>query len=158
MEVVMKNLSSYFTGLLYVSYYAYNALALEGYLSMSHKFYGLSIIISLPIMQAEVTTNDAATAASAPSKENTHRLTEARRFATAQYDKIRRATSAQVAQVRQYTQDARAQLHTQWDSTCTKARDAHKAGEEYVKQNPTTSVLTALGVGLLLGLLLGSRR
>ena len=39
-----------------------------------------------------------------------------------------------------------------------KATDLHAAGEEYVKANPTGSVLGALGVGIILGLLLGSGR
>ncbi len=93
-----------------------------------------------------------------PSSSNNHRLSEARRFAAEKYDKIRRVTSAQVAHVRQYTHDARAQLHNQWDTTCTKARDAHKIGEDYVKENPNSSVLIALGFGFLLGLLFGFRR
>ncbi len=67
-------------------------------------------------------------------------------------------TSAQVKHVRRYTQDARAQLHDQWGTTCSKARDAHKVGEDYVKENPTSSVFIALGFGFLLGLLFGLRR
>ncbi len=109
-------------------------------------------------MESEVTTNAAPAASPESTKGNSHRLSEARRFAAAQYDKIRRVTTSQVAHVRQYTKDARNQLNNQWDTTCTKARDVHKAGEEYVKENPTTSILTALGVGILLGVLFGSRR
>lgn len=33
-----------------------------------------------------------------------------------------------------------------------KAREAHADAEEYVRQNPTKSILTALGVGFLIGL------
>ncbi|NWK56741.1 DUF883 family protein [Verrucomicrobiaceae bacterium N1E253] len=33
-----------------------------------------------------------------------------------------------------------------------KAREAHADAEEYIRQNPTKSVLTALGVGFLIGL------
>ena len=42
--------------------------------------------------------------------------------------------------------------------TCDKARELHKAGEAYVKENPTSTVMGALGVGVILGLLLGGRR
>ena len=94
----------------------------------------------------------------APSSDTQKRLSAAREFASEQYEKLRRATADQVENVRRYTQDARRQLHEGWDATRNKAKDLHHAGEEYVKANPTTSVLGALGVGLVLGLLLGSRR
>jgi len=35
-----------------------------------------------------------------------------------------------------------------------KAREAHESAEEYIRQNPTKSVLTALGVGFVLGLII----
>ena len=94
----------------------------------------------------------------APSNDTQNRLSAAREFASEQYEKLRRVTADQLENVRRYTQDARRQLNEGWDVTRTKAKDLHHAGEEYVKANPTTSVLGALGVGLVLGLLLGSRR
>ena len=105
----------------------------------------------------------------APTSDSQNRLSAAREFACEQYAKLRRVTADQVENVRQYTRDARRQLNEGWDATRAKAieswdvtrekaKDLHKAGEEYVKANPTTSVLGALGVGLLLGLLLGSGR
>ena len=93
-----------------------------------------------------------------PSQDSQDRLKAAREFACAQYEKLRRAAASQVENVRQYTQDARRQLNEGWDVTRAKAKDLHKAGEDYVKANPTTSVLYALGAGLLLGLLLGGSR
>ena len=53
---------------------------------------------------------------------------------------------------------ARVQMNEGWDKTCSAAKEYHKAGEAYVKENPTGSVLGALGIGVLVGLLLGSRR
>lgn len=105
----------------------------------------------------------------APTSDSQNRLSAAREFACEQYEKLRRATADQVENVRQYTKEARRQLNEGWDVTRakakegwdvtrTKAKDLHKAGEEYVKENPTTSVLGALGVGMLLGLLLGCGR
>ena len=38
-----------------------------------------------------------------------------------------------------------------------KAKKFHEAGEEYVKEKPTQSVLIAMGVGLLIGLLIRRR-
>lgn len=93
-----------------------------------------------------------------PSQDSQNRLSAAREYACEQYEKLRRAASGQMENVRQYTQDARRQLNEGWDVTRAKAKDLHKAGEDYVKANPTSSVLYALGAGLLLGLLLGGSR
>ena len=94
----------------------------------------------------------------APSPDTKNRLEAAREFAVEQYEKIRRAAAAQFETVRKYTKEARAKINDGWDVTCSKAKELHKAGEEYVKANPTTSVLGALGLGVLVGLLLGSSR
>ncbi|MCH5284277.1 MAG: DUF883 family protein [Akkermansiaceae bacterium] len=96
--------------------------------------------------------------APAPTCDTQNRLKAARDFAREQYEKIRRVTADQVENVRHYTQDARRQINEGWDATRAKAKDLHKAGEEYVKANPTSSVLYALGAGVILGLLLGSSR
>ena len=96
--------------------------------------------------------------APAPTSDTRNRLSAARDFALEQYEKIRRVTADQMESVRNYTQDARRQINEGWDATRAKAKDLHKAGEEYVKANPTSSVLYALGAGLVLGLLLGSGR
>lgn len=93
----------------------------------------------------------------APTSDACDRLNTAREFAREQYDKLRRATSSQIDNVRHYTSEARRQINDGWDVTCAKAKDWHKAGEQYVKSNPTGTVLGALGVGLLVGLLLGRR-
>lgn len=94
----------------------------------------------------------------APTSDACDRLAAARQFAMDQYDKIRRAAGAQLDNVRAYTYDARRQINEGWDATCAKAQDLHKAGEEYVKANPTGSVLGAVGLGLIVGLLLGRSR
>lgn len=96
--------------------------------------------------------------APAPTSDTQNRLTAAREFACQQYERLRRVTADQVENVRQYTRDARRQLNEGWDATRAKAKDIHKAGEDYVKENPTSSVLYALGVGLVLGLLIGGSR
>ena len=98
------------------------------------------------------------TVSPAPSSDTQDRLKAARDYACAQYDKLRRATAEQMEVVRKYTDEAREQINAGWDVTCAKAKDLHAAGEEYVKANPTGSVLGALGVGVILGLLLGSGR
>lgn len=96
--------------------------------------------------------------AAAPTSDTKDRLAAAREYAVAQYDKIRRAAAQQLDHVRKYTQDARVQINEGWDVTCTKAKDLHKAGEEYVKAHPTGTVLGGLGLGIIIGLLLGGSR
>lgn len=44
----------------------------------------------------------------------------------------------------------------QWQETREKAHELHVTAEDYIRQNPTKCVLSALGIGLLIGLL--SRR
>lgn len=41
----------------------------------------------------------------------------------------------------------------QWSETRDKAHELHVTAEDYIRQNPTKCVLSALGVGLLIGLL-----
>lgn len=118
--------------------------------------------------------------APAPTTDACDRLNAARQYASEQYEKIRRAASEQMEHVREYADHARAQINEGWDKarvqvnegwdkarvqmnegwdkTCSAAKEYHKAGEAYVKENPTGSVLGALGLGVLVGLLLGTRR
>ncbi len=105
----------------------------------------------------------------APSEDSRIRLDAARQFAEEQYARLRRATASQMDNVRHYTEDARRhlnegwnearrQINEGWDVTCSKARDFHQAGEKYVRSNPSGSVLGALGLGVILGLLISGRR
>lgn len=41
----------------------------------------------------------------------------------------------------------------QWDETRVKAKEIHVTAEDYIRQNPTKTVLGALGVGFLIGLI-----
>jgi len=41
----------------------------------------------------------------------------------------------------------------QWNDTRHKAKEYHGTAEEYIRENPTKAVLTALGVGFLIGLI-----
>ena len=109
----------------------------------------------------EIKTEVAKTAeevVAAPTSDTKDRLAAAREYAVAQYEKIRRAATEQLGNVRKYTQDARAQINEGWDVTCSKAKELHKAGEEYVKAHPTGTVLGGLGLDVIIGLLLGGSR
>lgn len=105
----------------------------------------------------------------APTTDTCDRLNAARQYACEQYDKIRRAAAEQMVHVREYADQARAQLNESWDKarvqmnegwdkTRAAAKEYHKTGEDFVKENPTGSVLGALGIGVLIGLILGGRR
>lgn len=96
--------------------------------------------------------------APAPTADAAGRLNAAREFAKEQYEKVVSAAAEQMQRVGKYTEDARRQIHDGWDVTCDKVKEIHKAGEEYVKENPTGCVLGAFGVGIIFGLLLGISR
>ncbi len=75
------------------------------------------------------------------------RFEQARAFATAKVNQIRKTATEQANHL--------CELAThQSEVICDKAKELHKAGEDYVKEKPTQSVLIAVGVGFLLGLLL----
>lgn len=97
----------------------------------------------------------APTPAAAPTADAADRLNAAREFAGEQYKKVVDAASAQMKRVSEYSEEARRQIAEGWDVTCDKAKELHKAGEEFVKENPTGAVLGALGIGVILGLLMG---
>ena len=41
----------------------------------------------------------------------------------------------------------------QWQDTRVKAKELHVTAEDYIRQNPTKCVLSALGAGFLIGLI-----
>jgi ElaB/YqjD/DUF883 family membrane-anchored ribosome-binding protein len=41
----------------------------------------------------------------------------------------------------------------QWDDTCDRAKEWHVTAEDYIRQNPSKSVLYAVGIGFLVGLI-----
>ena len=43
--------------------------------------------------------------------------------------------------------------HEQWQDTRVKAKEMHVTAEDYIRQNPTKCVLSALGAGFLIGLI-----
>ncbi len=85
------------------------------------------------------------------TKETETRLKQARRYAAEKVEQLRRLASDKAEMVRRHAGES-------WDATCDKAKDLHKAGEEYVKSNPTKATLITLGIGFVLGVLIGSSR
>ena len=43
--------------------------------------------------------------------------------------------------------------NTQWQDTRVRARELHVTAEDYIRQNPTKCVVSALGLGFLIGLI-----
>ena len=41
----------------------------------------------------------------------------------------------------------------QWQDTRVKAKELHVTAEDYIRQNPTKCVVSALGLGFLIGLI-----
>src|SRR5205807_3974167 len=49
--------------------------------------------------------------------------------------------------------DARGKAEQAWDDATTRVRTFQEDAEQYVRENPTKAVLTALGIGFVLGLI-----
>ena len=68
-----------------------------------------------------------------------------RDFAETKAQDIKETASVKTQQLKQAAEE-------QLQQGQVKAREAHADAEEYVRQHPTKSILTAIGVGFLLGL------
>lgn len=62
-------------------------------------------------------------------------------------DDLRSAAGAKAQEIRERAESA-------YDTARTRARSWQEEGEQYVRENPLRGVLTALGVGFILGLLI----
>ena len=67
------------------------------------------------------------------------------------------AAEEKANELRQQAQVHAKQLHQtaceQWDETRVKAREIQVTAEDYIRQNPAKCVLSAVGIGFLIGLL-----
>ena len=72
-------------------------------------------------------------------------------------DEFRAAAAEKVQQVRHGAEDKAAHLRdiaeSSWEDAKNRAQGLLREGEVYVRENPAKSVVTALGVGFVLGLL-----
>lgn len=71
-----------------------------------------------------------------------------REFAGEKAEQVRDAVSGEKAQ------QLKSKAGEQWQDTRVRASELHGELEEYVRQHPTQSILTAAGIGLLCGLIL----
>jgi ElaB/YqjD/DUF883 family membrane-anchored ribosome-binding protein len=105
--------------------------------------------------------NDLRTAAGEKAKDIVHHTAEqakmakdravesAQQFRDAATEKahgLKDAANVRAAQIRTSADE-------QWHQTRDKAKELHITVEDYVRQNPTKSVVSALGVGFLIGLI-----
>lgn len=100
---------------------------------------------------SEETVTDAATEAGneklSSGKDHARKAVEDLRAAAEEKSAaIRSAAEAKAQELRQRAEEA-------WDQGKTCAKQWQSDGEKYVRDNPTRAVLTALGVGFVVGLL-----
>jgi len=83
-----------------------------------------------------------------------------RDFAGEKAQGLKTAATEKIGAIREGAEETAIQFKgvadEQWQDTRVKARELHASMEDYVRANPTKAVLTAAGIGLLLGLI--SRR
>jgi ElaB/YqjD/DUF883 family membrane-anchored ribosome-binding protein len=65
----------------------------------------------------------------------------------------RRAAEALESATPQVTEDFGHKTERSWQETEARVRSWQEEGEEYVRENPIKGVLTALGIGFVLGLM-----
>ena len=101
-------------------------------------------------LEPTVTATDASCSCPSARDMAVTRFHQARAFAAAKVNQIRKAATEQAGTIRDYAQEKGVVIRD-------KAKHRHEASEEYVKEKPTQSMLIAMGVGLLIGLLIRRR-
>jgi ElaB/YqjD/DUF883 family membrane-anchored ribosome-binding protein len=95
--------------------------------------------------------------AAAPSGEAASKLNDGKNHATQAVQDLRAAAEAKAAEFRA-TAEAKAQeLRGKAEAAYTDARDRAQSlrgeSEQWIRENPTRAVLTAMGVGFIIGLM-----
>jgi len=105
--------------------------------------------------------NDLRQAAGEKAKEFASQTTEqakaAKEKAVASAQQFRDVATEKASALKEVATERATQIRgvadDQWHQTRDKAKELHITAEDYVRQNPTKTVLTALGVGFLIGLI-----
>ena len=68
--------------------------------------------------------------------------------------RVQRAAEALESATAKVADDYQDKAEQSWDETKVRVRTWQQEGEEYVRENPMKAIFTALGIGLVLGLML----
>ncbi len=81
-----------------------------------------------------------------------------RDFAGEKASDLKTAATGKIEAIREGAGETASQLREvaseRWQDTRERARELHHSMEDYVRENPTKSILTAVGVGFVVGLLI----
>jgi len=101
--------------------------------------------------------SDEAIPESAPSGEASAKLNDGKYHATQAVHDLRAAAEAKAAELRATAEAKTAELRGKAEHAYSEARNRAQSirgeSEQWVRENPTRAVLTAIGVGFVLGLM-----
>lgn len=100
--------------------------------------------------KAKLIAQDASNKAQQFKQAAVEKAQQFREFAGSKASELKETASVKAQQLKQAAGE-------QMQQGRVKAREIHADAEEYVRQHPTKSVLTALGVGVVIGLVLRRR-
>ena len=100
-----------------------------------------------PANKAKQIAQDAGAKAQHFKQAATEKAQQFREFAGSKANDIKETAGAKAQQLKQAASE-------QVEQGRVKAKEAHADAEEYVRKNPTKSVLTAFGVGIVIGLII----
>jgi ElaB/YqjD/DUF883 family membrane-anchored ribosome-binding protein len=124
-----------------------------GYLTEHHQNEGKTI------MPDDTFTNPTtgATTGAGAGPDTTARFESGKTHARQAADDLRAAAEAKAQELRSIAeakaQEYRGRAEQAYDQARTRVRTLRDDGEQYVRENPTRAVLTALGAGFVLGLI-----
>ena len=84
--------------------------------------------------------------ASATAEQAAEKATQFKQVATDKVETFRNAATEKAQHLRETAVE-------QWHDTRDKAKELHVTAEDYIRQHPTKTVLSALGIGFLIGLI-----
>ena len=104
-------------------------------------------LASTPTAQATALQGKAVESASHFREVATEKATQFKTTATEKAEALKHAAADKAQHLRESATE-------HWQDTRVKAKELHVTAEDYIRQNPTKSVLGALGVGFVIGLIL----
>src|SRR5882762_4769416 len=87
------------------------------------------------------------------AEENKHGMTDAQSKLESSKTHARKAAEDLRSAAGAMAGEYRGKAEQAWDDATTRVRTFQEDAEQYVRENPTKAVLTALGIGFVLGLI-----